>query len=137
MSNAASGSNDPGWPEPHPQGAHGHDQPQGLDAAAWAAASSVGSQSAGALGSASTGNVEADHTSYQPNGSGGLVEADPWGAYLETDRGLDTAAWAATSAVDSPFWGAPENAPAEDAGANYTTKGSDGPPRAWAPGAPE
>ncbi|EOD09932.1 hypothetical protein EMIHUDRAFT_215912 [Emiliania huxleyi CCMP1516] len=74
MSNATSGSNDPSRPEPHPQGAHGHDQPQGLDAAAWAAASPVGSQSAGALRSASTGNVEADYTSYQPNGSGGLKD---------------------------------------------------------------
>ena len=137
MSNATSGSNDPGWPEPHPQGAHGHDHPQGLDVAAWAAASPVGSQSTGALRSASTGNVEANHISYQPNGSGGLVEADPWGAYLETDRGLDTAAWAARSAVGSPLWGAPGNAPAGDAEANYTTMGSDDPPRAWAPGAPD
>ena len=67
----------------------------------------------------------------------GLVEADPWGAYLETDRGLDTAAWAARSAVGSPLWGAPGNAPAGDVEANYTTMGSDDPPRAWAPGAPD
>ena len=39
VSYATSGSNNPDWPESHPQGAHGRDHPQGLDAAAWAAAS--------------------------------------------------------------------------------------------------
>ena len=39
---------------------------------------------------------EANYTSYQSDDSDGL-DANPWGAYLETDRGLGTAAWAATS----------------------------------------
>ena len=137
MSNATSGPDDPDWLEPHPQGAHGHSQLQGLDVAAWAAASPVGFRSTGALRRTSTGNVEANHMSYQPDGSGRLDEADPWGLRFETDRGLDTAAWAARSAVGSPLWGAPGNAPAGDAEANYTTMGSDDPPRAWAPGAPD
>ena len=60
---ATSGPNNPDWPEAHPQWAHGRrDHPQGLDAAAWAAASPVGSQSLGALRSASTGDVEARTT---------------------------------------------------------------------------
>ena len=39
---ATSGPDNPDWPEAHPQWAHGRDHPQGLDAAAWTAASPVG-----------------------------------------------------------------------------------------------
>ena len=96
----------------------------------------MGSQSVGSRRSASAENVEANYTSDQPDGSDGL-DADPWGTRLEAERGLATWAWPATSAVDSPPWEATEDASAEDAGANYTTEGSDGPPRARAPGAPD
>ena len=109
-----------------------------IHSATWAAASPVGSQSLGALRSASTGDVEASYTSYGPDGPDGL-EADPWGTHLELDhpRGLDTAAWAATSPVGSLSRGAQRNAPAGDAEANYTTTGLDGPPRTWSCGAPD
>ena len=99
------GSDDPGGPVPHLQGAQGHDQHHGLGAAALAAAPLMGFQSEGARRSASAENVEADYTFNQPNGSGGL-DADPRGTHLETDRGLATAAWAATSAVGLQSTGA-------------------------------
>ena len=57
-----SGPNNPGWLEADPQGTHGRDYPQGLDAAAWAAASPVGSRTLGAQRSAPTGDVEANYT---------------------------------------------------------------------------
>ena len=38
------GPNNPDWLEAEPQGTHGRDYPQGLDAAAWAATSPVGSR---------------------------------------------------------------------------------------------
>ena len=93
VSYATSGPNNPDWPEAHPQWAHGRDHPQGLDAAAWAAASPVGSRSLGALRSASTGDVEANYTSSGADDPDWL-EADPWGTRLELDHpwGLDTAA---------------------------------------------
>ena len=103
--NAIPRSNDPGEPVPHPQGAQGHDQHLGLGAAALAAAPLMGFQSEGARRSASAENVEADYTFNQPNGSGGL-DADPRGTHLETDRGLATAAWAATSTVGLQSTGA-------------------------------
>ena len=76
--NAIPRSNDPGEPVPHPQGAQGHDQHHGLGAAALAAAPLMGSQSKGARRSASAEDAEANYTSDQPDGSGGL-DADPWG----------------------------------------------------------
>ena len=118
ISDTLSGSDDPDWLEPHPRGAHGHSQLQGSDVAAWAAASTVGFRSTGALRRASTGNVEASLASHRPDGSGGLDEADPWGSQLETDHGFGSWAWAARAAVGSPARGAPENAPAGDAEAN-------------------
>ena len=134
--NAIPRSNDPGEPVPHPQGAQGHDQQHGLGAAALAAAPLMGSQSKGARRSASAEDAEANYIPDQPDSSGGL-DADPRGTRLEAERGLATWAWPATSAVDSLPWEATEDASAEDAGANYTTEGFDGPPRARAPGAPD
>ena len=134
--NAIPRSNDPGEPVPQPQGAQGRDQHLGLGAAALAAAPLMGFQLEGARRSASAGNAEAYYTSNQPNGSVGL-DADPRGTRLEAERGLATWAWPATSAVDSPPWEATEDALAEDAGANHTIEGSDGPPRAWGPGVPD
>ena len=119
-----------------PRGTH-LETDRGLAAAVWAATSTVGFQSTEALRRAPTGNVEASHGFHQPDGLDESDEAGSWGLRLETERGHAAWAWTATSAVDSPSWEATENAPAEDAGANYTTTGSDGPPRAWAPGAPD
>ena len=119
----------------NPWGAH-LETDRGLDAAALAAAPLMGSQSGGARRNASAENAEANHTFYQSDDTDGL-DADPWGARLEAERGLAAWAWATTSAVESPSWEATENAPAGDAGASYTTKGSDGPPRARTPGAPD
>ena len=135
ISDAISGFNDPDWLEPHPRGAHGHSQLQGSDVAAWAAASTVDFRSTGAPRRASTGNVEANLASHPPDGSGGFDEADLWGLRFETDHGFDSWAWAARAAAGSPSRGAPENAPAGDAEANYTTTGLDGPPRTWSCGA--
>ena len=137
ISDTISGFNDPDWLEPHPRGAHGHSQLQGSDVAAWAAASTVGFRSTGAPRRASTGNVEANLASHPPDGSGGFDEADLWGLRFETDHGFGSWAWAARAAAGSPSRGAPENAPAGDAEANHTTMGSDDPPRAWAPEAPD
>ena len=136
ISDTISGSDDPDWLEPYPRGTHGHSQPQASDVAAWAAASTVGFRSTGALRRVSTGNVEANLASHRPDGSGGLDEADPWGSQFETDHGFGSWAWAARAAVGPPSRGAPENAPAGDAEANHTTMGSDDPPRARAPEAP-
>ena len=65
------------------------------------------------------GNDVMDNTLYQSDDSDGL-DANPWGAYLETDRGLDAAALAAAPLMGSQSGGARRNASAENVEANHT-----------------